>query len=162
MLKIRSGIGYDCHRIKEGGSLNIGGIKVADNRSFIAHSDGDPLIHALIDSLLGAIGSELDIGQMFPDSDPRYRDIPSLELLAEVKGVVDRENVEIMNIDCVIICEDPPIGPVKGQIRQTLADALKIEVTDINVKAKSKEKMGAVGRGEAVEVFCISMIRQRS
>jgi 2-C-methyl-D-erythritol 2,4-cyclodiphosphate synthase len=161
MLKIRSGIGYDIHRIKEGGGLFLGGVKVSDRLAFIAHSDGDLLIHALIDSLLGAAG-EQDIGELFPDTDPRYKNIKSTVLLEKTLELLKSKGIEIVNIDAVIIAEAPKLSPFKDRIRTNMASLLGIPVGDFNVKAKTKEKTGAVGRGEAMECYCVSMVRCQS
>lgn len=161
MLKIRSGIGYDLHRIESGNKgLTIGGVQIANDLQFVAHSDGDLLIHALIDSLLGAIG-EKDIGELFPDSDPRYKGIDSTILLSETINILNQKYYEIVNIDSVLIAEKPRIAPYKDIIRKNLAKLLKISIEDINIKAKTKEKVDAVGRGEAIECFCICMIRTK-
>lgn len=161
MLKIRSGIGYDIHQIETGNGLIIGGVQISNNMRFIAHSDGDLLIHALIDSLLGAIG-EKDIGELFPDTDPLYKNINSTVLLQKTVGILKEKNFEIINIDSVIIAEVPKISPFKETIRENIAHILGIPVEDFNLKAKTKEKMDAVGRGEAMECFCVSMVRKTS
>jgi 2-C-methyl-D-erythritol 2,4-cyclodiphosphate synthase len=158
MLKIRSGIGYDIHKITSGNGLYIGGVRVSDTLKFIAHSDGDVLLHALIDSLLGAIG-ENDIGEHFPDTDSRFREISSENLLDETLSLVKEKEFEILNVDCVVIAEQPKISSFKPQIRKNLADRLDIPESDINVKAKTREKLDAVGRGEAIECYCICMVR---
>ncbi len=157
-LKIRSGIGYDIHRIEAGNGLFLGGIKVSDTLRFVAHSDGDLLIHALIDSLLGAVG-EKDIGEHFPDTDDRYKNIKSTLLLEKTAALLKEKNVEVMNIDSVIIAEKPKISPFKDKIRDNIASILGIPREDVNVKAKTKEKMGEVGRGEAMECYCVVMVR---
>lgn len=159
MLKIRSGIGYDLHRLEEGDGLYLGGVRVSDSLRFVAHSDGDLLIHALIDSLMGAIG-EKDIGELFPDTDPRYKNTRSTVLLEEAMRILKEKNFEIINIDSVIIAEGPRISPFKEQIRDTVATLLGIPREDFNLKAKTAEKTGAVGRGEAIECYCISMVRK--
>jgi 2-C-methyl-D-erythritol 2,4-cyclodiphosphate synthase len=161
MLKIRSGIGYDIHKLTEGSGLYIGGVRVSDQLAFIAHSDGDVLIHALIDSLLGAIGED-DIGQKFPDTDPKYKDIDSTLLLKETAGLLLERNFEIINIDCVVVAEQPKLNVHKEAIRNSMASLLSIPFDNINVKAKTKEKIetDAVGRGEAIECFCVSMVRK--
>lgn len=162
MQKIRSGIGYDLHRIEAGDGLYIGGIKVSDTLRFIAHSDGDILIHALIDSLLGAVG-EKDIGEHFPDTDDRYKNIRSTLLLEKTAALLKDKQFEIMNIDSVIIAERPKISPFKDRIRENIAAILGIPKDDFNVKAKTKEKTGAhhdsVGRGGAAECYCVAMVR---
>ncbi len=158
MLKIRSGIGYDLHRVEPGNGLFLGGVKVSDQLKCVAHSDGDLLLHALIDSLLGAAG-EPDIGELFPDTDQRYRNINSTELLKETLSILNKKKIEIVNIDSVIIAETPKISPFKEQIKTNVANLLNIPTGDFNIKAKTAEKTGAVGRGEAMECYCISMIR---
>lgn len=162
MLKIRSGIGYDMHRIEEGTGLYIGGIRVSDNLRFVAHSDGDLLIHALIDSLLGAIG-EKDIGEHFPDTDAQYKNIRSTILLEKIAALLKEKNFEIINIDSVIIAERPKISPFKDEIRDSIAAILGIPREDFNVKAKTKEgtpnSTDIVSRGEAMECYCVAMVR---
>jgi len=159
MLKIRSGIGYDIHAIAQGNGLVIGGVQISNTLKFVAHSDGDVLIHALIDSLLGAIG-EKDIGEMFPDTDPRFKNIKSTILLEKTTELLKQKKFEIVNIDSVLIAENPKISPFKTQIRENIAQILGIPDDDFNFKAKTKEKMDAVGRGEAIECYCITMVRQ--
>jgi 2-C-methyl-D-erythritol 2,4-cyclodiphosphate synthase len=159
MLKIRSGIGYDIHRIEAGNGLYIGGINVSDTLRFAAHSDGDLLIHALIDSLLGAIG-EKDIGEHFPDTDEQYKNIRSTVLLEKTMALLKKKNFEIMNIDSVIIAEAPKISPFKDRIRDNIAAVLGLSREDFNLKAKTKEgSTDSVGRGEAMECYCVAMVR---
>jgi 2-C-methyl-D-erythritol 2,4-cyclodiphosphate synthase len=159
MLKIRSGIGYDIHRIEAGNGLYIGGINVSDTLRFVAHSDGDLLIHALIDSLLGAIG-EKDIGEHFPDTDEQYKNIRSTVLLEKTVDLLKKKNFEIMNIDSVIIAEAPKISPFKDRIRDNIASILGLSREDFNLKAKTKEgSSDSVGRGEAMECYCVAMVR---
>lgn len=160
-LKIRSGIGYDIHRIEAGNGLFLGGIKVSDTLKFVAHSDGDLLIHALIDSLLGAIG-EKDIGEHFPNTNEQYRNIKSTCLLEKTLDLLKEKKFEIINIDSVLITELPKISPFKKKIRDNVASLLKIPREDFNVKAKTKEKTGPVGRGEAMECYCVAMVRSLS
>ena len=158
MLKIRSGIGYDIHRIESGKGLYIGGILISEDLKFVAHSDGDVLIHALADSLLGAIG-ESDIGELFPDTDPRYKGKRSRYFLEKIVEIYKVRNIEIMNIDSIIIAESPKISPFKSDIVNNISSILNIDKDRFNVKAKTKEKVDSVGRGEAIESYCISMIR---
>jgi 2-C-methyl-D-erythritol 2,4-cyclodiphosphate synthase len=161
MIKIRSGIGYDIHRLKAGKGLLVGGVKVSESLMAEAHSDGDVLIHSLIDALLGAMGQP-DIGELFPDNDPQFKGIASLQLLRLVKQIVADNHFEILNIDCVLIIEIPKIAPFKNEIKMNIAAVLQIPQTDFNIKAKTKEKLGAVGRGEALECFSTVMIRSIS
>ena len=158
MLKIRSGIGYDIHRLKDGNGLYIGGILVSKDLEFVAHSDGDVLIHALVDSLLGAIG-ESDIGELFPDTDPAYKGRKSSYFLEKVIDIYKEKKIEIMNIDSVVIAELPKISPFKSEIINNISSILGVEKDRFNVKAKTKEKVDSVGKGDAIECYCISMIR---
>jgi 2-C-methyl-D-erythritol 2,4-cyclodiphosphate synthase len=160
MIKIRSGIGYDIHRLKAGDGLLVGGVKISESLKAEAHSDGDVLIHSLIDALLGAMGQP-DIGELFPDSDPQFKGISSLQLLRQVKEILDNCHFEILNIDCILIIQAPKISPFKNEIKKIIAATLKIPQADFNVKAKTKEKIGAIGRGEALECFTTVMIRQK-
>jgi 2-C-methyl-D-erythritol 2,4-cyclodiphosphate synthase len=158
MIKIRSGIGYDLHRIKPGNGLLVGGVKISESLMAEAHSDGDVLIHSMIDALLGAMGQP-DIGELFPDNDPQFMGIASLQLLRHVKEILVNNHFEILNIDCVLLLETPKISPFKSEIIKNITTILQIPQTDFNVKAKTKEKLGAIGRGEALECFCTVMIR---
>ncbi len=158
MIKIRSGIGYDIHRLVPGKGLMIGGIRVADSLQAQAHSDGDVLIHSLIDALLGAMGQP-DIGELFPDSDPAYKGIASSLLLGKVRELLVRNHFEILNLDSVLVIENPKIAPFKKEIIKNISGILGIPKSDFNVKAKTKEKLDAVGRGEALECFSMAMIR---
>jgi 2-C-methyl-D-erythritol 4-phosphate cytidylyltransferase/2-C-methyl-D-erythritol 2,4-cyclodiphosphate synthase len=158
MNKIRSGIGYDIHRLKAGHGLLVGGVKISESLMAEAHSDGDVLIHSLMDALLGAMGQP-DIGEMFPDSDSQFKGIASLQLLRQVKEILDNNHFEILNIDCVLIIETPKISPFKNEIKKNITATLQVPQTDFNLKAKTKEKIGAVGRGEALECFSTVIIR---
>jgi len=158
MIKIRSGIGYDIHRLVRGNGLMIGGVRVSDALKAQAHSDGDVLIHSLIDALLGAMGQP-DIGELFPDSDPAFKGIASSLLLERVRELLDKGNFEILNLDCVLVIEEPKVSPFKNQIAENITRILGIPRSDFNLKAKTKEKLDAVGRGEALECFSMAMIR---
>jgi 2-C-methyl-D-erythritol 2,4-cyclodiphosphate synthase len=159
MIKIRSGIGYDIHRLTKGDGLFLGGVKVSEQLQFMAHSDGDVLIHSLIDALLGAIGYP-DIGEIFPDTDTRYQNIKSDILLKKTLNILQEEDYEIMNIDCVLIAQDPRLSDFKIKIKKNISSLLGIPEADFNLKAKTKEKLDAVGRGEGIECFCIAMVRK--
>ncbi len=157
-LKIRSGIGYDLHRLKEGGLLYLGGVVVSKEMSFVAHSDGDVLIHSLIDALTGSLALP-DIGEMFPNNDNNYKDINSVILLEKVRDIILEKGYEILNIDSVIVAQKPKIIPFKDEIRTNLSLILKIDKENINIKGKTKEEVDAVGRGEAIECYTIVMVR---
>lgn len=158
-MKIRSGIGYDIHRLEVGGGeLRIGGVVVSRDLHFIAHSDGDVLLHALLDAILGAVGAP-DIGQLFPDTDPSLAGISSAELVRRGLATLPAGSFRIESVDAVVIAQRPAIAPFRPQIRRSMADLLSIPEEDVNLKGKTKEEMDAVGRGEAIECFCTVMVR---
>jgi 2-C-methyl-D-erythritol 2,4-cyclodiphosphate synthase len=160
MIKIRSGIGYDIHRLVPGDGLILGGVKIAADLKAEAHSDGDVLMHSLIDALLGAIGQP-DIGELFPDSDPAYKGAASSILLEKAKALLDTQDFEIINLDSVVIIEAPKITPFKNEIKKNISRILGISESDFNLKAKTKERLDAVGRGVALECFSIAMVRSK-
>jgi 2-C-methyl-D-erythritol 2,4-cyclodiphosphate synthase len=160
MMRLRSGIGYDIHRIKAGKGLMVGGVCIAAELAAQAHSDGDVLIHSLIDALLGAMGQP-DIGELFPDTDPRFKDMAGVKMLENVASILARENYQLINADCIVIIEQPKLAPFKERIRESLASVLQVPKTAFSIKAKTKEKLGPVGRGEAVECFSSVFIGSR-
>ena len=131
----RVGLGLDFHRLEEGEELVIGGERIDHPKGTVAHSDGDVLIHALIDAILGALG-EGDIGKHFPDSDPKYKDICSLDLLKKIKRKIDKTNMKVLNADLVLIAEEPKVGPYSKQMEDNISSVLSAEV---NVKATTTE-----------------------
>ena len=155
-----SGIGYDCHRFAAGRRLVLGGVEIPHERGLEGHSDADVLIHAVIDALLGAAGLG-DIGEHFPDTDPRYRDADSLELLATVLTTVIAAGFDVENIDGTVIMEAPKLGPHRLEIRERLALALNLPVGRVNVKATTGEGMGFVGRGEGVAALAVASLSAR-
>jgi 2-C-methyl-D-erythritol 2,4-cyclodiphosphate synthase len=159
-LRIKIGIGYDIHRLQTGRALFLGGIGLDFPKGLSGHSDGDCLIHAVIDALLGAMG-EGDIGQMFPDTDPRYKDIRSTELLKQVMEMCRNKGWEIVHIDSVIIAERPRISSSIGRMKQALCPLLQIGETDLGIKAKTNEGIGLIGEGEAIAAFAQALIRSR-
>ena len=159
MQKIRSGIGYDLHRLEKGDGLFLGGVKVSEQYRFVAHSDGDLLIHALIDSLLGAVG-EKDIGEYFPDTDERYRGISSLKLLAAVGEMIAARGLRIGNIDAVVVLQQPKLSPRAGQMAENLARTLGIGRERVNVKATTNEGLDAVGHGEAIAAWAVAGLEE--
>ncbi len=152
------GHGLDVHDFIEGDHIVLGGVKIPAPFSFKAHSDGDVLIHALIDSLLGAIGAG-DIGELFPDSDAKYKGIDSTILLRDVVEFVRRVGYDIVNIDVTIIAQTPKLSAYKREMRENLADILGILVTKVNIKATTTEKKGFVGRGEAIVVEAVANLK---
>jgi 2-C-methyl-D-erythritol 2,4-cyclodiphosphate synthase len=153
-----TGIGYDSHRLVAGRRLIIGGVEVASARGLHGHSDADVLAHAVIDALLGACGLG-DIGEHFPDSDERFKDADSMQLLGAVVGKVIEGGSRIVNVDCTIVMEAPRLGPHREAIRKRLAQTLSLEPARVNVKAASGEGMGFVGRGEGVAALAVASVQ---
>jgi 2-C-methyl-D-erythritol 2,4-cyclodiphosphate synthase len=149
-----SGIGYDSHRLAEGRRLVLGGVEIPGGLGLEGHSDADVLTHAVIDALLGAAGLG-DIGEHFPDTDERYRDADSLQLLASVVTSVIAAGLRIVNVDCTIVMERPKLGPHREEIRKRLAQAIGLEEKRVNVKATTGEGIGFVGRGEGVAALAV-------
>ncbi len=157
-LKIRVGLGYDIHKLEDGEYLIIGGVKIPFHKKFVAHSDGDVLVHAIIDGILGALG-ENDIGTLFPDTSPEYKNINSFELLKRVLKIVDKKNYYVETIDSVVIAQQPKLSPYILQMKKNLSKILKIPTDWISIKAKTKEKLGEEGRGDAISAFAIVLLR---
>jgi 2-C-methyl-D-erythritol 2,4-cyclodiphosphate synthase len=155
-----TGIGYDCHRFAAGRRLVLGGVEVPHEHGLEGHSDADVLTHAVIDALLGAAGLG-DIGEHFPDTDERFRDADSVELLQTVLTTVIAAGFEVQNVDCTVLMEAPKVGPHRQAIRERLARALNLPLTRVNVKATTGEGMGFVGRGEGVAVLAVASLRSR-
>ena len=145
------GVGYDSHRFAAGRPLVLGGVEIPHERGLAGHSDADVLTHAVIDALLGATGGG-DIGTMFPDDDPTWKDADSIDLLRTVVGTIAGP---IVNIDATLICEQPRLGPHKAEMERTLADATSARVC---VKATSNEGMGFVGRGEGIACIAVASV----
>lgn len=158
-MKIKTGLGYDIHRLVRGRKLFLGGVELNFPKGLRGHSDGDCLVHAIIDALLGVIG-EGDIGQLFPDSDSRYKDIRSTELLKEVVRMVKEKKVEILNIDSVIIAEEPRLAPFIPQMKEALCPILGLKENELGIKAKTNEGLDALGKGEAIASLALALVRK--
>lgn len=156
---MRIGHGYDIHIFDEDRPLYIGGIKIRDNNGLLGHSDADVLIHAIMDSLLGAAGLR-DIGYYFPDTDDNYKGVDSKVLLKEVMRMISDEGFKIANIDATVVMEKPKLKDYIMPIREKLAEVMGISLSSINVKATTNEKQDAVGEGKAVEVFSVALIEE--
>ena len=156
---MRIGLGYDIHRLKKGRRLMLGGIHIPFALGLEGHSDGDALIHAISDGLLGA-GGEPDIGSYFQDTDERYKDISSARLLKRVGEIISKKGYNILNIDTVVIAQEPKIGPFRDEIRKKIAGMLNIELDQVNVKAKTAEELGPMGRGEAIACQAVVLLKK--
>ena len=156
---IRTGIGYDSHRLVEGRRLVLGGVEIPHDRGLLGHSDADALIHALCDALLGAV-ADGDIGQHFPDKDPQWKDADSTVLLGRVAERLMRAGWRIVNTDATVLAEAPKLLPHIPTIRARLAEVLGIDVSRVSVKAKTNEGMDAVGRREGISVMAVATVTQ--
>jgi 2-C-methyl-D-erythritol 2,4-cyclodiphosphate synthase len=153
----RSGIGYDLHRLAEGRKLILGGVEVPFEKGPVGHSDGDVLSHAICDALLGAAGLG-DIGTHFPDTDPQWKGVSSLVFLEHVRKQVHERGLRIAHVDAVIIAEKPKLGPHFPAMRKAIAKALGIQASQTNLKAKTHEGVGEIGRGEAIAAHAIATL----
>ena len=154
---IRSGIGYDIHRLAEGRKLILGGVEIPYSHGLEGHSDADVLSHAIADALLGALGTG-DIGQHFPNTDESIRGISSLEILKRVAKLLTDKRVRVINVDVTLIAEAPKIVPHVPEMRQKIADAIGTSDSNVNVKATTNEKLGPIGRGEGMAAIAIATI----
>ena len=156
---MRIGHGYDAHRFREGDGLVLGGVKVPFDKAVLAHSDGDVLVHALIDALFGAAG-EADIGAHFPPSDDRYKDIDSCVLLKETAEILRKKGFTLEYADMTIIAQKPKLAAYLPLMREKLASVLEIPPERINVKATTEEKMGFTGRGEGISAHAVCLLNE--
>jgi 2-C-methyl-D-erythritol 4-phosphate cytidylyltransferase/2-C-methyl-D-erythritol 2,4-cyclodiphosphate synthase len=156
---LRSGFGYDSHRFTEGRKLILGGVEIPFDKGLQGHSDADALIHAICDALLGAAGAG-DIGRHFPDTDPAYKGFSSMIFLERVREMISAKGFSINNIDATIIMEKPKLAPFADRIIANIAGILNLALTDVNIKAKTNEGMGFVGRNEGVAVFAIAAVAE--
>jgi 2-C-methyl-D-erythritol 2,4-cyclodiphosphate synthase len=153
------GLGYDVHRFKKSRKLFLGGVKISDSNGLDGHSDADVLVHALMDALLGAAG-ENDIGHFFPNTDDKYKNISSIELLKIVVSVLKKKKFKIVNTDMTIIAEKPKIYPYIDQMKDILSKTMKISKVRIAIKATTNEKMGFIGRGEGIAAMAVAALEK--
>lgn len=157
---MRIGHGYDVHRFCDGEYIIIGGVKIPFSKALLAHSDGDVLVHAIADSLLGAC-AERDIGYHFPDTDPTYKNANSLELLSKVGEIVSLKGYIISNIDSTIVAQAPKMLNYISTMRENIAKALNLNFEQVNVKATTEEKLGFTGRGEGISAHSVCLIMKK-
>lgn len=157
MFAVRIGTGYDVHRLAEGRKLVLGGVYIPYEKGLLGHSDADVLIHAIMDALLGA-AALYDIGYHFPDSDPKYKGISSIELLCHVKKLLEENSYSIGNIDATVIAQNPKISPYREQMRENIAAALDIPVSKINIKATTEEGLGFTGAGKGIAAQAVALL----
>jgi 2-C-methyl-D-erythritol 2,4-cyclodiphosphate synthase len=156
---MRTGIGYDSHRLVPDRELVLGGVRIEHEEGLEGHSDADVLAHAVIDALLGAAALG-DIGEHFPDTEEAWRDADSMQLLAAIVAMVISGGLELVNVDCTVVMEAPRLGPHRAAIRERLAQSLGLAVTRVNVKASTGEGMGFIGRGEGVAALAVASLRE--
>ncbi len=155
----RIGTGYDVHRLSEGRKLIIGGVEIPYKKGLLGHSDADVLLHAVMDAMLGAAALG-DIGQLFPDTDPAYEGADSLELLGQVGRLLAEHGWKVVNIDTVILAQEPKMSPYRDQMRGNIARTLGIDIDCVSVKATTEEGLGFTGRGEGIAAQAIAMIER--
>ena len=155
---MRIGHGFDAHRFGEGDTVTIGGIAIPHSQALIAHSDGDVLIHAICDAILGAIALG-DIGKHFPDNDPAFKNIDSAELLKSVMQSANNKGYVVGNLDCTVIAQAPRLGAHIPAMQMKLSGLLNVEVNAVNVKATTTEKMGYTGRGEGISAHAVVLMQ---
>lgn len=156
-MKFRIGQGYDVHQLAENRPFWLGGLQIAHTHGAVGHSDADVLIHAICDALLGALALR-DIGYHFPNKDPRYKDIDSKKLLAQVVAMLHEKGYQIGNIDAMVCLEEPKINPYIPEMQKILAEIMHISPEDVSIKATTSEKLGFVGRKEGITATAVALI----
>lgn len=155
---MKIGVGYDIHRFAKNRKLILGGVEIKYKFGLEGHSDADVLVHAIMDSLLGAAGLG-DIGQLFPNNDPQYKNISSIKLLEKVGKILAREKLKVVNIDTVIIAEEPKIMKFAQSMKDKISKALEINSSQINIKATTNEKLGEIGAKKGIACFAVCLLK---
>jgi len=155
---MRVGIGYDSHKLVEGRKLMLGGVEIPFAKGLLGHSDADVLCHAIMDSLIGAVGLG-DIGKHFPDNDPQWKDVSSIQLLGQIVELMRFNGYEVSWVDSVIIAENPRLAPYIEDMKQVLSQS-GIPSGAMNIKAKTNEGMGFLGRGEGIAAYAMCLLRR--
>ena len=156
---LRIGNGYDVHVLTEGRKLVLGGVEIPHTKGVLGHSDGDVLVHAIIDAMLGALALG-DIGQHFPDTDMQYKNIDSMLLLSKVKELIYSKGYKIINLDSIIVLQKPKVKPYIEAMRKRIAEILEIEVDQVSVKATTEEKLGFTGDESGVKSYCVVLLEK--
>ena len=157
---MKVGIGYDVHRLVDGRPLILGGSKIPFSKGLLGHSDADVLIHALGDAILGALGLG-DLGRHFPDTDPQFKDIASINLLAQIQAMVEERGFWCMNVDATVVAQEPKLAPYVDTMAENISRCLKIEKAAVNIKAKTTEGLGFEGHGEGMSAYAVVLIKTR-
>ncbi|MBD5145691.1 MAG: 2-C-methyl-D-erythritol 2,4-cyclodiphosphate synthase [Ruminococcus sp.] len=154
---IRIGHGYDVHRLTEGRRLILGGVEIPHEKGLLGHSDADVLVHAVMDSMLGALALG-DIGKLFPDTDSRYEGADSIALLKKVTEIISDKGFRVGNIDCTVICQSPKLAPHIEKMRENIASAADCDISQISVKATTEEGLGFTGTGEGIAAHAVCIL----
>lgn len=157
---MKVGFGYDSHRMVGGRSLILGGIEIPYEKGLLGHSDADVLTHAICDAILGALACG-DIGRLFPDTDPLYKNISSLKLLSSVRALMEKKQYEVNNLDSTVVLEKPKLMGYIHEMALNISGVLNISVNRVNIKAKTNEGMGFIGRGEGVAAFAVVLLAMK-
>lgn len=157
---MRIGHGYDVHRLTENRKLILGGVSIPYEKGLLGHSDADVLVHAVMDSLLGALALG-DIGKHFPDTDPKYKGADSIELLRHVTGLINEHGYTLGNLDATVIAQAPKLAPHIEQMRKNIADAIGCDISQVNVKATTEEKLGFTGDGSGISAHCVALLTEK-
>lgn len=159
-MMIRIGQGYDVHQLAEGRPFILGGVEIEHDRGLLGHSDADVLLHTITDAALGAIGGG-DIGKHFPDTDPEFKDADSKKLLTHIWEYVKEQGYELGNVDCTVIAQKPKLAPYIEQMRESIAELLEADISQVNVKATTSEHLGFTGREEGIAALAVILLNQR-
>ncbi|WP_448820335.1 2-C-methyl-D-erythritol 2,4-cyclodiphosphate synthase [Cetobacterium sp.] len=157
---LRIGNGYDVHRLVEGRKLILGGVEIPHLKGVLGHSDGDVLVHAIMDALLGSLALG-DIGQHFPDTSNEYKDIDSMILLERVFNLIKEKGYRVVNLDCVIVAQKPKLKPYLEEMRQKISKVLETQISNISVKATTEEKLGFTGNEEGIKSYCVVLLEKK-
>lgn len=157
---LRIGNGYDVHRLVEGRKLILGGVEIPHLKGVLGHSDGDVLVHAVMDALLGALALG-DIGQHFPDTSNEYKDIDSMILLERVFSLIKEKGYRIINLDCVIVAQQPKLKPYLDKMRDKISKVLETEISNISIKATTEERLGFTGNEEGIKSYCVVLLQKK-
>ncbi len=156
---LRIGNGYDVHVLTEGRKLILGGVEIPHTKGVLGHSDGDVLVHAIMDAMLGALALG-DIGQHFPDTDMQYKNIDSMVLLSKVKELIYSKGYKITNLDSIIVLQKPKVKPYIEAMRKRIAETLELEIDQVSVKATTEEKLGFTGDESGVKSYCVVLLEK--
>jgi 2-C-methyl-D-erythritol 2,4-cyclodiphosphate synthase len=158
---MRTGIGYDIHRLVEDRRLVLAGVEIPYYKGLLGYSDGDVVLHAVSDAILGALAMG-DIGKHFPNTDPEYKDISSKEILRKTVEIMEKSGFGVSNVDTVILAEEPKVYPFRDKMAEAIAGVLKVPKDRINIKATTNEGVGSIGKGEAIASYAVVVLQERS